>query len=295
MAVAIGAGVPAKRRSSQTKRASIFYGVTLLATLLGIFVLAVLIIDVFRVGVSWLDWNFLTSFPSRFPAQAGIKSAMLGTLWLMGFTAFFAFPIGVGTAIYLEEYAPKKWFVQTIQLNISNLAGVPSIVYGILGLTLFVRALALERSILAGALTIALLILPIIIIASQEAIKAVPISLRQASYALGATRWQTIWHVVLPQAFPGVLTGTILALSRGIGETAPLIMIGALTFIAFSPESPLDPFTVLPIQIFNWTSRPQDEFRGLAAAGIIVLLAMLLLMNAAAIILRNKFQRRGEE
>ena len=295
MAVAIGVGVPARRRSSQTKRASIFYGVTLLATLLGIFVLAVLIIDVFRVGVSWLDWNFLTSFPSRFPAQAGIKSAMLGTLWLMGFTAFFAFPVGVGAAIYLEEYAPKKWFVQTIQLNISNLAGVPSIVYGILGLTLFVRALALERSILAGALTIALLILPIIIIAAQEAIKAVPISLRQASYALGATRWQTIWHVVLPQAFPGVLTGTILALSRGIGETAPLIMIGALTFIAFSPESPLDPFTVLPIQIFNWTSRPQDEFRGLAAAGIIVLLAMLLLMNAAAIILRNKFQRRVEE
>ena len=293
MAVAIG--IPSRHRSAQRKRAGVFYGIILLATLLGVFVLAVLIVDVFRDGASWLDWNFLTSFPSRFPARAGIKAAIFGTLWLMGFTALFAFPIGVGTAIYLEEYAPKKWFVQAIQLNISNLAGVPSIVYGILGLTIFVRALALERSVLAGALTIALLVLPIIIIASREAIKAVPDSLRQASYALGATRWQTIWHVVLPQAFPGVLTGTILALSRGIGETAPLIMIGALTFIAFTPGSPLDPFTVLPIQIFNWTSRPQDEFRGLAAAGIIVLLAMLLLMNAGAVILRNKFQRRGEE
>ena len=171
---------------------------------------------------------------------------------------------------------------------------MPSIVYGILGLTLFVRAMSLDRSVLAGALTIALLVLPIIIIAAREAIKAVPNSLREGSYALGATRWQTIWHLVLPQALPGILTGTILALSRGIGETAPLLMIGALTFIAFTPASPLDPFTVLPIQIFNWTGRPQDEFRGLAAAGIIVLLGILLLMNTGAVLLRNKFQRRDE-
>ncbi|MCZ6536034.1 MAG: phosphate ABC transporter permease PstA [Dehalococcoidia bacterium] len=276
------------------KRAAVFYSLILTATLLGLVVLAVLIVDVFRDGARWLDWDFITSFPSRFPARAGIKSAIFGTIWLMGFTALFAFPIGVGTAIYLEEYAPRHWLIQILQLNIANLAGVPSIVYGILGLTLFVRAMSLDRSILAGALTIALLVLPIIIIAAREAIKAVPNSLREGSYALGATRWQTIWHLVLPQALPGILTGTILALSRGIGETAPLLMIGALTFIAFTPASPLDPFTVLPIQIFNWTGRPQDEFRGLAAAGIIVLLGILLLMNTGAVLLRNKFQRRDE-
>jgi len=276
------------------KRAAVFYALILTATLLGLVVLAVLIVDVFRDGARWLDWDFITSFPSRFPARAGIKSAIFGTIWLMGFTALFAFPIGVGTAIYLEEYAPRHWLIQILQLNIANLAGVPSIVYGILGLTLFVRAMSLDRSVLAGALTIALLVLPIIIIAAREAIKAVPNSLREGSYALGATRWQTIWHLVLPQALPGILTGTILALSRGIGETAPLLMIGALTFIAFTPASPLDPFTVLPIQIFNWTGRPQDEFRGLAAAGIIVLLGILLLMNTGAVLLRNKFQRRDE-
>jgi phosphate transport system permease protein len=285
---------PYRNRSAMRKRASIFYALLLGATLLGIVVLAVLVVDVFRDGIKWLDWDFLNNFPSRFPARAGIKSAILGTLWLMGFTALIAFPIGVGTAIYLEEYAPKHWLISAIQLNISNLAGVPSIVYGILGLAIFVRGMALDKSILAGALTISLLILPIIIIAAQEALKAVSDTLRQASYALGATRWQTTWNVVLPQAMPGMLTGTILALSRGIGETAPLLMIGALTFIAFTPGTPLDPFTVLPIQIFNWTSRPQEEFRGLAAAAIIVLLGILLLMNTGAIILRNKFQRRDE-
>ena len=288
-------GVLERHRSAQRKRSAIFFVVTLLATLLGVLVLAVLIIDVLRDGLKWLDWDFVSSFASRFPERAGIKAAFFGTLWLMAFTALFSFPIGVGSALYLEEYAPRNWLIQIIQLNISNLAGVPSIVYGILGLTIFVRALSLDRSVLSGALTISLLVLPIIIIASREAIRAVPNSLRQGSYALGATRWQTIWHVVLPQALPGVLTGTILALSRGIGETAPLIMIGALTFIAFTPGNPLDPFTVLPIQIFNWTSRPQEEFRGLAAASIIVLLAILLLMNAGAILLRNKFQRRSEE
>ena len=292
--MALAPGAFARHRSAMRERAAVFYFLILTATLLGLVVLAVLIVDVFRDGARWLDWDFITSFPSRFPARAGIKSAIFGTIWLMGFTALFAFPIGVGTAIYLEEYAPRHWLIQILQLNIANLAGVPSIVYGILGLTLFVRAMSLDRSILAGALTIALLVLPIIIIAAREAIKAVPNSLREGSYALGATRWQTIWHLVLPQALPGILTGTILALSRGIGETAPLLMIGALTFIAFTPASPLDPFTVLPIQIFNWTGRPQDEFRGLAAAGIIVLLGILLLMNTGAVLLRNKFQRRDE-
>ena len=238
--------------------------------------------------------QFLTHAPSRFAHMSGIKVAFMGTLWMMAFTALFSFPIGVGAAIYLEEYAPRHWLTRLIQINITNLAGVPSIVYGILGLALFVRALALDRSIISGSLTMSLLIMPIIIITSQEALRAIPLSLRQASYALGATRWQTIWHVVLPQALPGILTGTILALSRAIGETAPLIMIGALTYIAFTPASPFDPFTALPIQIFNWTSRPQAEFREIAAAGIIVLLVVLLTMNAGAIYLRNKFQKRSE-
>ena len=290
----VGTGSPIRQRTSQRKRAMIFLALIIAATFLGIVVLGTLIVEVFHEGSKWLDWEFITSFPSRFPARAGIRSALFGTLWLMGLTALFVFPIGVGASVYLEEYAPKNWLISAVRLNISNLAGVPSIVYGILGLTLFVRAMALERSVMAGALTIALLILPIIIIASQEAIRAVPVALRQGAYALGATRWQTTWNIVLPQAMPGILTGTILALSRGIGETAPLIMIGALTFIAFSPTNPLDPFTVLPIQIFNWTSRPQEDFRGIAAAGIIVLLAILFVMNAGAIILRNRYQRRGE-
>lgn len=274
------------------KRSFLFHSLLVMATISGLIFLAVLIIQVFRDGIGSLDWHFITSFPSRFPDQAGIKSALFGTLWLMVLTALFSFSIGVGAAIYLEEYAPNNWFVRIIQINVANLAGVPSVVYGILGLVVFVRFLSLDRSLIAGALTIATLILPIIIVASQEAIKAVPDSHKQAAYALGATRWQTIWRVLLPDAFPGILTGAILALSRGIGETAPLIMIGALTFIAFTPGSPFDPFTVLPIQIFNWTSRPQEEFRDLAAAGIILMLAALLLMNSGAIWLRNKYQRR---
>ena len=276
-------------------RAGSFHGLSMAATLLSIMALFVLLATVIADGGGSLfrDFpHFLTSTPSRFADQSGIKVAFLGTLWLMAFTALFSFPIGVGAAIYLQEYAPRHWVTRLIQINITNLAGVPSIVYGILGLGLFVRAMALDRSILSGALTMSLLIMPIIIITAQESLRAVPLSLRQSSYALGATRWQTLWHVVLPQAFPSVLTGTILALSRGIGETAPLIMIGALTFIAFSPSGPLDPFTALPIQIYNWTSKPQDEFREIAASGIIVLLLVLLAMNAGAIYLRNKFQKR---
>lgn len=271
------------------------YGLFLAATLIGIVALVVLLGDVFRKGVGWLDWQFLTSLPSRFPQQAGILPALWGSVWLIALTALFSLPMGVGTAIYLEEYAGRGWLTRVIQTNISNLAGVPSIVYGILGLAAFVRALALGRSVLAGALTMTLLVLPVVIVASQEAIRAVPGSIRDASYALGATRWQTVYRVVLPAALPGILTGIILALARALGEAAPLIMIGALMFVPFVPTSPLDQFTVLPIQIFNWTARPQHEFRLIAAAAIIVLLAVLLAMNAAAIFLRNKYQKKAEE
>lgn len=263
----------------------------LAATLTALLLLAMLLWDAWDKGAGWLSWEFLTSFPSRFPEKAGIKSALWGSIWLMIITAVVSLPLGVGTAIYLEEYAKKTWLTKIIDINISNLAGVPSVVYGLLGLALFVRGLALERSLISGALTISLLILPIIIISSREAIKAVPSSIREASLALGATRWQTVKHHVLPAALPGILTGNILALSRAIGEAAPLIMIGALTFIAFTPESIFDPFTALPIQIFNWASRPKAEFQFLAAAGILVLLALLLAMNAAAILIRNKYQR----
>jgi len=262
------------------------------AAAVGVVTLVVLIGDVIADGVGRLTPEFLSSFPSRRPEEAGIKAALWGSLWMIALTAVLAFPLGVGAAIYLEEYASRGWVNRLIEVNIANLAGVPSIVYGLLGLEVFVRALALGRSVLAGAATMALLVLPIVIIAAREAIRAVPKSLREASYALGATRWQTTRHHVLPSAMAGILTGTILALSRAIGETAPLIMIGALTFIAFVPEGVLDPFTALPIQIFNWVSRPQAGFHANAAAGILVLLAVLLAMNATAIVLRNRFQRR---
>jgi phosphate transport system permease protein len=261
------------------------------AVVFGIVSLLILLVDVTSNGFQVLSVDFLTHYASRIPERAGIRAPILGSLWIMALVAAISFPLGVGAAIYLEEYAAKNWFTRLLQTNIANLAGVPSIVYGILGLAVFVRFFALGRSVLAGALTLALLILPVVIIASQEAIRAVPSSLREASYGLGATRWQTIRHQVLPVAMPGILTGTILALSRAIGETAPLIMIGALTFIAFDPTSPLDAFTVLPIQIFNWVSLPREEFRLLAAGGIVVLLAALLLMNASAILLRNKYRK----
>ncbi len=269
-----------------------FTVIFLLATLTGLLVLSVLLYRILTQGIGYIDWDFFTSFASRRADNAGIKAAIFGTLWMMGVTAPIAFTLGVGTAIYLEEYAEKNLFTKFIQMNISNLAGVPSIVFGLLGLTLFVRGLGLERSVLAGGLTMALLILPIIVVASQEAIRAVPKELREASFGMGATKWQTIRRVVLPVALPGILTGNILALSRAIGETAPLIMIGALTYIAFVPENLMSEFTVMPIQIFNWTSRPQEEFQFVAAAGIMVLLGMLIFMNSIAIIIRNKFQKR---
>ncbi len=282
-----------RQNLARRKRAGrLFAVVAFIATLVGLLVLAILLVDVINKGRAWFDWQFLTSFPSRFPERAGILSAFAGSLWLVGMTALIAFPIGVAAAIYLEEYAAQNWVTNLIQINIANLAGVPSIVYGLLGLGIFVRTLMLGRSLLAGALTMSLLILPTIIIAAREAIRAVPASLRHASLALGGTRWQTVWHTVLPLAFPGVLTGTILALSRAVGETAPLITIGALTYIAFLPENILSQFTVLPIQIFNWTSRPQADFRSLAAAGIILLLAVLLTANAVAILLRDRLQKR---
>jgi phosphate transport system permease protein len=270
-----------------------FAVICLIATVTGIVFLGVLLADLWRDGGSRLSAGFLNGFPSRLPARAGIKPALLGSLWTLLLTAIISFPIGVGTAIWLEEYADKNRFTRLIQTNIANLAGVPSIVYGILGLTLFVRMLNLGNSILAGALTLALLILPVVIIASQEAIKAVPNSIRLGAYALGATRWETVRFHVLPQAMPGVLTGTILALSRAIGEAAPMIMVGAAAYIGFIPRSPMDQFTVIPIQIFNWVSMPQTEFQAVAAAGSIVLLAALLTLNAVAILLRNKYSRRS--
>lgn len=263
----------------------------LAATSVGILALAVLLVDVWRDGVGSLSWDFLTSFSSRFAARSGIKAALFGSLWIMSLTALFSFPLGVASAIWLEEYAPRNRWTRFVQMNISNLAAVPSIVYGILGLAVFVRSLAMGRSVLAGSLTLTLLILPVIIIAAQEAIRAVPNSIRLGAYALGATRWQTITRQVFPLAFPGILTGMILALSRAVGETAPLIMIGALAFVPFVPDGPLDAFTVLPIQIFNWISRPQVEFHHVAAAGILVLLVVLMAFNLVAVLLRNKFTK----
>ena len=245
-----------------------------------------------RLNLAWqITRGILGDFASRFPTKSGILSALIGSMYLLIFTALFSIPIGVAAALYLEEYTSKSRLNRFIEVNIANLAGVPSIVYGILGLVVFVRTLALGRSIIAGAATMSLLILPVIIIAAREAIKAVPRAIREGAFALGATRWQVTSQHVLPVALPGILTGVILAMSRAIGETAPMIMIGALAFVAFVPQGPMDDFTVLPIQIFNWAARPQEEFHALAAAGIILLLALLLLMNSVAIVIRHRAQR----
>lgn len=265
----------------------------LIVTVLGLAVLAVLLVDVAIDGLGRLSWQFLTSFPSRRPEAAGIYSALVGSVFVIGLTALIAIPIGIGAAIYLEEYAKRSRWSRVIEINIANLAGVPSIIYGLLGLALFVRALSFGRSVLAGAATLAMLVLPVVILATREALRAVSPSLREASYALGATKWQTIWHQVLPVAVPGILTGLILALSRAVGETAPLIMIGALTYVPFAPDGIWSPFTVLPIQIFNWVSRPQAEFLRNAAGGIIVLLGLLLLMNGLAAWIRDRAQVRA--
>jgi phosphate transport system permease protein len=266
-----------------------FFGV--LVTLLALIALGTLIYDVFHDGLGRLSWTFLTSYPSRRPEEAGILAALAGSMSVIALTAAITIPLGVSAAIYLEEYGGRGRMQRLIEINIANLAGVPSIIYGLLGLGLFVRIMGMGRSVLAGACTLALLALPVVILATREALRAVPGTLREASYALGATKWQTVWHQVLPAAMPGVLTGLILALSRSIGETAPLITIGALTYVPFAPDSIWSPFTVLPIQIFNWVSRPQIAFAENAAAGIVVLLGLLLVMNAVAIVMRDRFQR----
>jgi phosphate transport system permease protein len=260
----------------------------------GVGMLGVLFYDVLKDGAQELDVDFLTSFPSTFPDKAGLESAFWGTVWLMAVCALFIVPVGVASAVYLEEYADRnRWWNRFIEVNIQNLAAVPSIVYGILGLAYLVRGpLSLGRVVLAGGLTLGLLVLPVVIIASREAIRAVPPSIREGSLALGATKWQTIWKQVLPASVPGIATGVILALSRAIGETAPLILVGAATFVAFNPTGLDSGFTALPLQIFNWISQPQPQFHLLAAAGIIVLLAMLLTMNAVAIWLRNRYEQK---
>ncbi len=265
----------------------------LLVLLVALAALGALLVVVARDGLGRLSWSFLTSFPSRRPEQAGILPALVGSFVVMGLTAVLALPVGLAAAVYLEEYGPRGRWARLLEITIANLAGVPSIIYGLLGLGLFVRALGLGRSVLAGAGTLALLVLPVVILSTREALRAVPPSLREASYALGATRWQTVWHQVLPAALPGILTGVILAVSRAVGETAPLITIGALTYVPFLPDGLRSPFTVLPIQIFNWVSRPQAEFLENAAAGILVLLGLMLVMNAAAIVVRDRTSRAG--
>ena len=271
---------------------NVFKGLFFLATFFAILVLAILVMRIVSQGASYLDWDFLNNYASRKPEEAGIKAAISGTVWIMAIIAPLSLLLGVGTAVYLEEYAPDNKFTHFIELNISNLSGVPSIVFGLLGLTVFVRLLEMGRSVLAGGLTMSLMILPVIVVSSQEAIRAIPREQYEASYAMGATKWQTIRTVVLPAAVPGILTGSILALSRAVGETASLLMIGAMTFIAYVPESIWSGFTAMPIQIFNWAGRPQEEFQAVAAAGSIVLMLMLVIMNSLAIYIRNKFSKR---
>ncbi len=266
------------------------WGATGLAIVILVWLLLTILID----GAGTLNWNFLSSLPSRKAERAGVVAALFGTLWLMGLVAAISFPVGVGAGIYLEEFAADNWFTRLVEINIGNLAGVPAIIYGLLGLGVFVQLMGPitgGRSVLSGALTLTLLILPVIIVSTREALRAVPGSMRSAGYALGATGWQVVWHHVLPSAMPGILTGVILALSRAIGEAAPLIVVGAAVFISFLPSGLDSKFTALPIQIYNWVSRPQEEFHHLAASGSIVLMSVLLLMNGVAIYLRNHFQK----
>ncbi|GLC88630.1 phosphate ABC transporter permease PstA [Lysinibacillus piscis] len=262
------------------------------ATAFALVALAILLYRIVSQGAGYLTFDFLTNFASRFANKAGIKAALIGSLWLMAVVAPVSIILGVGTAVYLEEYAKKNKLNDFIRMNISNLAGVPSIVFGLLGLTIFVRMLGLGKSVLAAGFTMSLLILPVIIVAAQEAIRAVPNEQREASYGMGATKWQTILRVVLPAAIPGILTGSILALSRAIGETAPLVVIGIPVILQFLPNSLLSQFTALPMQIYDWAKRPQEAFQYVAAAGILVLMVVLLLMNSIAIFIRNKFQKR---
>jgi phosphate transport system permease protein len=267
-----------------------FWGI--FCTIIGLVLLVVFIGDILVDGVRRIDWDFLTSLPSRKAEKSGIYTALMGSIWILFFTTIIAFPLGVAAGIYLEEYGKKNKLAGLLEINISNLAGVPSIIYGLLGLEVFVRIMNLGASVLAGSLTLSLLILPIVIVATREAIKAVPSTIKDASYALGASKWQTIWHQILPASGGGILTGVILALSRAVGETAPLIVVGALAYVPFAPESPMDEFSVLPIQIFNWISRPQHGFIENAAAAIIILLLITFIMNGIAVYFRNKWQKK---
>lgn len=271
----------------------IFQLVSLSALVIALAGLAALVFDIVSDGAGRLSFQFLTNIASRKPEEAGVYHALMGSIWVIALTGALALPIGVAAAIFLEEYGSRSRMARFIELNISNLAAVPSIIYGLLGLGLFVRLMGMGQSVLAGAATLALLALPVVILSTREALRTVPNSIREGSYALGATKWQTIWNQVLPMALPGVLTGLILALSRAVGETAPLITIGALTYIPFAPDGIWSKFTVLPIQVFNWVSRPQPEFKANAAAGILVLMVLLLSMNAIAIVVRDRQQRRG--
>lgn len=282
-----------------------FYVIGLIATLIGLAVLLNLITDVLADGLGRLGWQFITSYPSRRAEEAGILAAWIGTTWVMVLTGLFTIPIGIMAALYLEEYSKKNWFTNLIEINIANLAGVPSIIYGLLGLGVFVRLLNLERSVISGAATLAILVMPMVIMSTRESLRTIPLSLREASLALGATKWQTISYQVLPAAMPGIMTGIILAMSRAIGETAPLITIGALAYVSFLPTSPVsaefpyfsiqglfDQFTVLPIQIFNWVSRPQKAFSTNAAAAIIILLILTFTMNGIAVFIRHRYQKK---
>lgn len=272
---------------------AIFQFITFILNIIVLLVLAYLLYSITYTGVPYITKDFLLNPPSRFPEKSGLYPAMMGTIWLIVLTALFSIVMGVFAAIYLEEYSSKKSkIIELIKINIQNLAGIPSIIYGILGLTLFVRGLSLGRSLLAGALTMSLLVLPTITIATQEALRAIPDSFRFAGFGIGMTRWQVVRYQILPLAMPGILTGIILALSRAIGETAPLIMIGALTYVAIAPTSIMDSFTVIAIQIFNWTSLPQEGFHKIAAAAIVILIAVLLIMNSLSIVLRIYFQRK---
>ncbi len=280
-------GVSRRQRISRASK-----WVLLVLSLLGVFALVVLAVDTVINGAGRLSWDLLTNYPSRFAERAGLRSSIIGSIWVLGLTVALVVPIAIGTAVWIEEFAPRNRVLDIVKLNLANLAGVPSIIYGVLGLAVFVRFMSLGPSILAGALTLFLMILPMTVIASQEAIRQVPVSIRQGALALGATPWQTVWHHVLPGAMPGIITGVILAVARAAGETAALIMIGAFTFISFDNTSIFDQFTTMPIQIYNWTTRPQQDFRATAAAGIMVLMVLVLAFNLTAALLRERFRRR---
>jgi phosphate transport system permease protein len=280
-------GRVAVRQAISRASAYLFLG----ASLVGVFVLLLLAYETISTGAGRLSWDFISNYPSRFAERAGLRSSALGSIWVLGLTVVMSLPVAIGTAVWIEEFAPRNKFLTIVKLNLANLAGVPSIIYGVLGLAVFSRFFGFGSTIMAGAFTVSLMILPMTVIASQEAIRQVPSSIRDGALALGASQWQTVWYHVLPGAAPGIITGIILAVSRAAGETAALIMIGAFTFIAFDNTSPNEDFTTIPIQIYNWTIRPQEAFRQNAAAAIIVLMVAVLSLNLLAAVIRERFRR----